>query len=303
VLKHLQEESRWLLKHASNVTSQCGEDGIISAALDVLPDRNGWCIEFGAWDGRKYSNTCDLITSRSYRGVFIEADPYRFRDLQRNRDSSTHILLNAFVGFGESDSLDALLAKHDVVPSDVDLLSIDIDGNDYYVWEAVHSYRPRLVIIEYNPTAGNSVHFVQPKDPCLCQGASAAALVKLGHRKGYELIATTEINLLFVYEKYYPLFHIPDNSLSVMRDDAHCPQIFVGYDGHVFLGEADNIGSISLPWHGLKLRESMVQVLPKRLEKFPANYTRLDKFIYGCCFGFQRPKRLLRRLVGRSTNS
>src|SRR5262249_27046775 len=100
-LRQLQGRSRWLLTHASNVTSQCGEDGIISAALDILPDRTGWCIEFGAWDGNKYSNTYNLIATRGYRGVFIEADPNRFCDLQRNHDSNTHILLNAFVGFGE----------------------------------------------------------------------------------------------------------------------------------------------------------------------------------------------------------
>jgi hypothetical protein len=298
LLKTLQEQSRWLLKHSFDATSQCGEDGIISRALDIIPDRTRWCIEFGAWDGRKYSNTYNLITSRDYRGAFIEADPDRFRDLERIHDGNRHVLLNAFVGFSETDSLDALL-QGTSVPCEIDLLSIDIDGNDYHVWEAVHSYRPKLVIIEYNPTASNSVSFVQPKNCRLNQGSSAAALVELARRKGYELIAATWLNLLFVELEYYPLFEIPDNSLDVMRDDGHCPQIFVGYDGHVFLAEEGQAG-ISLPWHGVKLKESEIQPIPKRLQKYPDNYTRLERWYWRFKFGFKRPKRLIRRIIGRA---
>jgi hypothetical protein len=60
MLKQLQEQSRWLSRHASNVTSQCGEDGIIAKALSLIPERTFWCVEFGAWDGKLYSNTYDL---------------------------------------------------------------------------------------------------------------------------------------------------------------------------------------------------------------------------------------------------
>ena len=128
-LEQLRNQSRWLLRHASDVTSQCGEDGIISKSLDTLPERTGWCIEFGAWDGRKYSNTFNLVTAANYHGVFIEADHDRFRELKHTHDGKKNILLNAFVGFEEKDCLDALL-RDTPVPRDIDLLSIDIDGND-----------------------------------------------------------------------------------------------------------------------------------------------------------------------------
>jgi hypothetical protein len=279
-LKELQEKCRWLLRKASNVTSQYGEDGIISAALDLLPERNGWCIEFGAWDGRNCSNTYDLVKSRGYRGVFIEPDPARFRELQQNHDATRNILLNGFVGFDETDCLDALLREHVSIPREVDVLSIDIDGNDYHVWTAIHSFQPKLVIIEYNPTIANAVHFVQERRRSLNQGSSAAALVDLGRSKGYELVAATLINLVFVQYRYYPLFGIPDNSLEVMRDDSKVPHIFVGYDGKVFLSELDTLGSISLPWHGMRLSQSSVQCLPRRLQKYPNNYSRMDKFVF-----------------------
>jgi hypothetical protein len=293
-LRELQETSRWLLKKASNVTTEGGEDGIISAALDLLPERNGWCIEFGAWDGRKMSNTYNLISSRGYRGVFIEANPARFHELQQTHDAAKNILINAFVGFDEDDCLDALLQEHVSIPRDVDLLSIDIDGNDYHAWAAIRSFRPKLVLVEYNPTLANAVHFAQEKDPETNHGSSAAALVHLAHSKSYELIAVTAYNLLFVDSKYYPLFDIPDNSLEVMRDDSGVPHIFVGYDGKVFLSERGTLGSISLPWHGVKLPESAVQGLPKRLQKYPrASYSPTDKsifFIYRRYFGLQRLK-------------
>ena len=297
MLKQLQEQSRWLSQHASNVTSQCGEDGIIAKALSLLPQRTSWCVECGAWDGKRFSNTYDLITSRNYRGVLIEADPVRFTDLERTHGASgRNVLLNASVGFSSSDSLDMLLARCEI-PKQFDLLSIDIDGNDYYVWEAVQEYRPQLVIIEFNPTLSNSTLFVQKKEHGRRQGASPASLVELARRKGYELIATTELNLLFVISDHYGAFRIADNSLALMRDDSNIPHIFVGYDGHVFLSQSNVLGAIAVPWHGLKLKENDVQVLPERLQKYPDEYTTADKYLFRWKFGFKRPKRILRRLL------
>jgi hypothetical protein len=142
---------------------------------------------------------------------------------------------------------------------------------------------------------------VQPKDPQCTQGSSAASLVELGHSKGYELISSTYHNLLFVSREYYPLFQIPDNCLEVMRDDSHCAQLFVGFDGHVFLTHGHDMGSISLPWHGLKLRESKVQVIPRRIQKFPDNYTLFERVIWRCYFGIEHPRRAWNRFYDLAT--
>jgi len=296
MLNEMQEQSRWLSRYASDVTSQRGEDGIIAKALSLLPERTFWCVEFGAWDGKLYSNTYDLIRSHNYRGVLIEADPVRFHDLEVTHGASgRNVLLNAFVGFSESDSLDILLSRCDI-PKKFDLLSIDIDGNDYHVWEAFKEYRPKLVVIEYNPTLSNSALFVQKKDPRTKHGSSPASLVELARRKGYELIATTEFNLLFVSHEHYGAYGIADNSLALMRDDSRVPHIFVGYDGHVFLSEENIPGAIALPWHHLALKEADVQVLPKRLQKYPDQYTRIENFLYQVKYDLQQPRRVLRRL-------
>jgi hypothetical protein len=297
LLNELQEQARWLCRHASNVTSQYGEDGIIAKALSLLPERTSWCVEFGAWDGKLYSNTYDLIKSHDYRGVFIESDPVRFSALERTHGiSGRNVLLNALVGFSKADCLDVLLSRCEI-PKNFDLLSIDIDGNDYYVWEAFEEYRPNVVVIEFNPTLSNLAMFVQKKQREINHGSSPASLVELGRRKGYELIAATAINLIFVSSEHFGAFGIADNSLALMRDDSGVPHIFVGYDGHVFLSHANVLGSITLPWHGLKLKEAGIQALPRRLQKYPDQYTRTERYLYRWKHNFKRPRRVLQRLL------
>jgi hypothetical protein len=276
-LDRLRSEARWLLDHAHDITSQFGEDGIIAKALELLPERNRWCIEFGAWDGRECSNTYAL-TQKGYRGVFIEANKKRFRKLQHTHGNGRHVLLNALVGFDANDNLDAVLDGRSI-PYDPDVLSIDIDGNDFHVWDAAKKYRPKLVVIEYNPTMANSVRFVQERRSGVTQGASALALVELAKSKEYELIAATFANLLFVDRALYPLFHIPDNSLALIRDDSAVPHIFIGFDGHVFLSQNNETGGIPLPWHPLVLLESKVQMLSKAMQKHPDTYTKRERLV------------------------
>src|SRR5579872_1690072 len=94
------------------------------------------------------------------------------------------------------------------IPRDFDLLSIDIDGNDYHAWAAVKTYRPKAVVIEFNPTIPNEVDFVQEPVTHLNHGASLAALVRLAREKGYELVSTTLNNAFFVEQKYFSRFNI-----------------------------------------------------------------------------------------------
>jgi len=61
-----EKRSAWLLDHASDTYSQTGEDGIIEKILEHIPQKDRWCVEFGAWDGRLFSNTCNLIESKDY---------------------------------------------------------------------------------------------------------------------------------------------------------------------------------------------------------------------------------------------
>jgi len=293
-LAQVKHESRWLAQFASNVTSQAGEDGILRKALDMLPNRNRWCIEFGAWDGVCYSNTFNLVESHGYTAVLIEGDAQKHARL---RTSYPHkqcaICIHAYVGWSAGDGLDAILSTHPV-PIDPDLLSIDVDGNDYHIWRAIEHYRPKLVLIEYNPTMANSVEFVQPADPGCNQGNSAASLVKLGLGKGYELIAATRLNVLFVDRRYYERFHISDNSLEAMRDDPP-DHVFCGYDGTVFVR-----GAIGARWHRVWLSEGDLQVLPRVLRKYPPSYNAVQRFAFDC---YQKLRHPGRRVASNGTVS
>ena len=260
--------NQWLNEFAKNVNSQEGEDGIIEKVLEVINDNNHWCVEFGAWDGIHLSNTYNLITNRDYSAVLVEGNSKRFRELQKNLKENSNVNpINAFVGFEDDNGLDSILKRTDI-PVDFDMLSIDIDGNDYHVWAAVKHYRPRLVVIEYNPTIPNPVEFVQARDMRITQGSSILSLVKLAKQKGYELVAATYLNAFFVDSKYYGLFDIEDNSIDAIRTDQQgVTYIFNGYDGTVFIRGCGRLG-----WHGIPYTESRMQQVPKWLRQYPGNY-------------------------------
>ena len=182
-LLELKKSSRWLNAFAGDVYSQTGEDGILERALSIFPTRTRWCVEFGAWDGKYLSNTFRLVERENYNVVLIEGDGKKYRALCSEypfRDRA--IFENRLVGWSKDDGLDRILEKHPV-PLDFDLLSIDVDGNDYHIWKATEKFRPKLVLIEFNPTASNHIDFVQPPDPNCNEGNSPAAIVRLGKEK------------------------------------------------------------------------------------------------------------------------
>jgi len=224
-------ESTFLQRHRRDINSQFGEDGIIERIFEIVPPANRWCVEFGAWDGIYLSNTCHLVRDLGWDGVFIECSEQKFEELEETYAGYDNAhLINALVGFQHGvDSLDFRL-RDTKCPLDVDLVCIDIDGNDYHVWRNLVRFRPRLVIVEFNPTIPNDVIFAQDADMSINQGASLAAFIELGKRKGYELVATTNCNAFFVLEELYDAFGIDDNSIDAMHVNV-TGRIFQGYDG------------------------------------------------------------------------
>jgi len=266
---------RWLIDFSANRNSQSGEDGIIEKVLEVIGERNSWCVEFGAWDGQHLSNTFDLIRSKAFSAVLIEGSKSRYRQLVANFADNPRVHpLHAFVGFGAADGLDTILAATDI-PEGFDVLSIDIDGNDYHVWDAVSAYRPKIVVIEYNPTIPSNIEFVQPADMTVNQGSSILSLKNLGVEKAYELVCVTANNCIFVKSEYFDLFGIQDNSVAAIRpDDSLVTYIYSGLDGTVFMQ-----GYGKLPWHGFPIREKSLQQMPRYLRQFPSNYGPLKKLL------------------------
>lgn len=297
----MSKKSTWLLEYKRDVYSQTGEDGIIEKILEVIPNNDKWCVEFGAWDGLFLTNSRYLIESKGYSAIFIEADIDRFHKLQRNYSKRDNVInINKFVGFREDDNLDSILSGTPI-PFDFDFLSIDIDGNDFHVWRSITKYRPKVIVIEFNPTIPTNIRFVQPADPTINQGASLLSLVELGKEKGYELVSVLRFNAFFVRQEYYQLFQIESNAPEVLRTDLDSiTYLFSGYDGRIFLH-----GGCKLPWHGIDLEESKQQILPRYLRKFPGNYTRPQKFVFALYTLFTNPSRLskvVRDQYSRLTN-
>ena len=99
-----------LLSHRKIFFSQQGEDGLLAFVLSKIPDKTGWCVEFGAWDGKSESNTYYFISQQSYHGVMIEADPLKYNLLCENMKAYDTICVNAFVRPEGENKLDNILS-------------------------------------------------------------------------------------------------------------------------------------------------------------------------------------------------
>ena len=272
-------ENQWLLRHARDINSLSGEDGIIEKIFEVLPPGDKWCVEFGAWDGIKFSNTRHLISKHGWSAVLIEADSNKFVDLQANCANfpKAHCL-NRFVTFEGEASLESLL-KTTLIPKDFDLLSIDIDGNDIHIWDSLKEYTPKVIVIEFNPTIPSDVDFIQARDMSINQGNSLLALIRLGKSKNYELVCITDNNAIFVQSAFFNLFNIANNGIDQLRPPNHenCPQfyIFQLFDGTFVVG-----GGGLMPWYGIPIKQECFQIVPKIFRHYPS-----------------RPKNILKRIL------
>lgn len=189
------------------VYSQYGEDGILQYLFRHLGTTNRTFVEFGIQSGRQ-CNAALLALSQGWSGLFIEGDSRMavmareyYDNMLEGRAKQIRIV-NAFI---TTANINQLLEG---MPGDLDLLSIDIDGNDYWVWEAITGVHPRVVAIEYNAAFGLEAVTV-PYEPSFQRGAlgegmyfgaSLTALERLGSRKGYALVGCNSlgINAFFV---------------------------------------------------------------------------------------------------------
>jgi hypothetical protein len=175
------------------VFSQRDEDGIIQHLIHRLPIQNETFIEFGA-ENYEESNTRFLMINNNWQGMVLDGCKADIDWIKRDRIYWQYDL-QAKEAWITKDNIDSLLCSSGFAP-DVGLLSIDIDGNDYWIWEAIQSIRPRIVIVEYNSILKLAPVVVPYRDDFqrtfahhsnLYYGSSLAALHFLAKKKGYIL--------------------------------------------------------------------------------------------------------------------
>ena len=264
-----------LNNYNKNVHSQNGEDGIIEEILNRLGSSlDKTCCEFGAWDGIYLSNVCNLVKNRKYKCLYIEADKKKFAELEQNFPEKDVINVNKLVSFEGKNTLDQILTENNF-NLDFDLLSIDIDGNDYHILASLKKYCPKIIIIEFNPTMPNELEFIQEKNIRLNHGSSALSIFKLAKEKNYSLAAATEVNLIFVHNTFVQ--KVVDNKElkieDVVIDERYKNFIFSGFDGKIFTSK-----KLKLPWHKMHVKE--LKILPNFFQKLPYNFNSLEKILF-----------------------
>jgi hypothetical protein len=173
------------------VFSQFGEDGIIQFLISNVDIPNKTFVEFGV-ENYKEANTRFLLANNNWSGLIIDGSRSNIDSVKNDAIYFWHDLtaLNAFI---TKDNINSLIGSR--FSGDIGLLSIDIDGNDYWIWEAIEIVNPRIVICEYNSVFGNkhsvsvpySADFLRQNAhfSYLYFGASLGALCVLAEKRGY----------------------------------------------------------------------------------------------------------------------
>lgn len=199
-----------LARYEYSWLSQNGEDGIIRYLFDEIGYESRWFVEFGF--GAVQCNSLRLLVHEGFNGLLMDGS-------SENVDFFNHVAKKR--GFERAKAVQAFITRENLqqlvvdngVPHDIDLLSLDVDGNDYWFWEELECVSPRVVCIEYNAGLGPDLCVTVPYDPGFeryskhpsgfFHGASLAALEKLGRHKGYYLIGcdSTGTNAFFLRDE------------------------------------------------------------------------------------------------------
>jgi hypothetical protein len=179
------------------VFSQWGEDGIIQHLVRNISIERKIFVEFGV-ENYVEANTRFLLTNNYWTGLVIDGSASNIEFIRRD-PIYWACNLKAEHSFVTRENINGILGRAGIA-GDIGLLSIDIDGNDYWVWNAINSISPRIVICEYNSHFGPTARVSTPYDPGFVRGnahyskiyygASIAALNSLAESRGYSLVAS-----------------------------------------------------------------------------------------------------------------
>ncbi len=222
-------QSRWVAGLRSDeieraefrVFSQFGEDGIIQFLVQRVPIGNQVFVEFGVEDYAE-SNTRFLLVHDAWRGLIIDAGTAHRRFLEDSR-LAWRTTVDAATAFIDRENVNAVI-RAGGVSGEIGLLSIDIDGNDYWVLEAIDSVSPQILVAEYNSVFGPERAVTVPYDPGfergskhfshLYWGASLEALARAADRKGLALVGGNRAGNNAFFVRREALGDIPERTAA-----------------------------------------------------------------------------------------
>lgn len=172
------------------VFSQFGDDGIIQFLLNNIEVYNKQFVEFGV-ENYEEANTRFLLECFNWKGLVIDSDISHTKHIE-SQNYYWRNQLNISSDFITKKNINLILQKNNAI-GDIGILSIDIDGNDYWIWEEINIINPSIVIIEYNARFGDKESVTIPyredfdrkksKEGNIYYGASISALSKLAKKK------------------------------------------------------------------------------------------------------------------------
>ena len=185
--KNIQDENE---NYAQN-----GEDMLLKYIFEKINTTNKYFVEFGGWDGKFLSNTYFFRKYQNWNGLLLEGDSNKVNSIIDRKKINLHC------EWLTEENVNDIFKKYDV-PIKFDLLSIDVDSEDYYIWRGLTNYEANIVIIEFNPGLPNEIPLIVEKNKTNTDigyfGANLLSFYRLAKSKGYEFVTTVRWNAIFV---------------------------------------------------------------------------------------------------------
>ncbi|MEZ5490898.1 MAG: hypothetical protein R3F50_11330 [Gammaproteobacteria bacterium] len=208
LLSQATDSDRPLSDYGFSVFSESDEDGILLRIFAIIGFRNKVAIDVGGGSGLGGSNTANLILHHGFDGLLIEGNNENaeyLRKIYGEKRQTRHYPPRVICEYVTTANINSLFTDNSIA-GEVELLSIDIDSIDYWIWEAIDVISPRVVVVEIQCILPADVSWTVPKDFCetvfetidnrrygIYNSASLRAFERLGKSKGYRLVATSKL--------------------------------------------------------------------------------------------------------------
>ena len=200
----IKDQKEMIRRHEFKIYSQTGEDGIINYIFSKIDTKNKKFVEIGIEDGKE-CNTANLSLNFGWKGMLIEGNK---EYATKAKDYYKNLPVNVVNAFVSRKNINSILKEHSI-KGEIDLLSIDIDGNDYWILKEISMVNPRVIIVEYNAVFGKesitikydpNFNRLKKHSSGFYYGSSLSALNNLAESKGYILVGCNSFgfNAFFV---------------------------------------------------------------------------------------------------------